>query len=457
MKPVQVQAKRFTVIGAARSGVGVARLLHGAGAPVFVSDSAPRGAKAEAASMLEQAGIAFEFGGHSARVHETDVVVLSPGVPDSSPVVQEAVRRGLQVVSELEVSSWFCPGAMVAITGTNGKTTTTTLCGRIFEDARKPVVVGGNIDPAFADVVAGMSADHTAVLEVSSFQLDHVVTFRPRIAVLLNITPDHLDRYDHDFGKYVASKCRVFANQGPDDTVIYNADDAVTRQAVEQLLPAGVHALPFSVTQIMKEGAWLAEGVVMTGIHGRRSSVVEAADISIRGTHNLYNAMAATLSAQVMGVSTASIRATLRDFKGVEHRLEFVRTLNGITYINDSKATNVDSVWYALQSYSAPLILLLGGRDKGNDYTRLQDLVRKHVKAIVAIGESADKVRSSFAGIVPVDTAASMEEAVSMATRRAARGDMVLLSPACASFDWFTNYEHRGKVFKEIVGALPGA
>jgi len=346
---------------------------------------------------------------------------------------------------------------MVAITGTNGKTTTTTLCGRIFEDARKPVVVGGNIDPAFADVVAGMSADHTAVLEVSSFQLDHVVTFHPRIAVLLNITPDHLDRYDHDFGKYVASKCRVFANQGPDDTVIYNADDAVTRQAVEQLLPAGVHALPFSVMQIMKEGAWLAEGVVMTGIHGRRSSVVEAADISIRGTHNLYNAMAATLSAQVMGVSTASIRATLRDFKGVEHRLEFVRTLNGITYINDSKATNVDSVWYALQSYSAPLILLLGGRDKGNDYTRLQDLVRKHVKAIVAIGESADKVRSSFAGIVPVDTAASMEEAVSMATRRAARGDMVLLSPACASFDWFTNYEHRGKVFKEIVGALPGA
>ena len=435
----------------------MARLLHAAGVPVLVSESAVREKKAEVAVLLEQYGIACEFGGHSPRVHECDMLVISPGVPDSSPVVQEAVQRGIQVASELEVSSWFCPGPIVAITGTNGKTTTTTLCGRIFEDARKPVVVGGNIDPAFADVVGEMSAAHIAVIEVSSFQLDHVATLRPRVAVLLNITPDHLDRYDHDFGKYVESKCRVFAHQGPGDTLVYNADDAVTRQAVEQRLPAGVRALPFSATTPLREGAWLAGGVLMTGLQNRQASVIAAADISIRGTHNLYNAMAATLSAQVMGVSTASIRSTLRDFKGVEHRLEFVRTINGITYINDSKATNVDSVWYALQSYDAPLIVLLGGRDKGNDYGRLRDLVRDHVKAIIALGESADKVRSAFVDMVPVDIAVSMDEAVTMATGRASHGDIVLLSPACASYDWFNNYEHRGKVFKEIVGALPGA
>jgi len=456
VKPAQIDGKRIAVIGAARSGIAVARLLRNAGALVFVSDSATREQKADAALTLGTLGIACEFGGHSDRVYDADVMVLSPGVPDTSPVVREAGRRGLRLVSELEVSSWFCPGPMVAITGTNGKTTTTTLCGRMLEDARKPVVVGGNIDPAFADVVGDMSPAHTAVLEISSFQLDHIETFRPRIAVLLNITPDHLDRYDHDFGKYVASKRRVFAHQGAGDYVIYNTDDAVTRESVEQHLPPNVHRLPFSVQQPLQEGAWLAGDTVQTSMHGKLTTIIRAGEISIRGMHNLYNAMAATLSAQAMGVSAASIRATLRDFKGVEHRLEVVRTLKGITYINDSKATNVDSVWYALQSYSAPLVLLLGGRDKGNDYTRLHELVRKHVKAIIAIGESAGNVQSSFAGIVAVDVAGSMEQAVEMATARAVHGDIVLLSPACASFDWFNNYEHRGNVFKGLVNAMPG-
>ena len=453
---MHIAGKRFVVIGAARSGVAVARLLHAAGASVFVSDNAPEERKAEAVRTLTQLGVAYEFGGHSARVLDADIIAISPGVPDAVPIVQEAIRRGITLVSELEVSGWFCPGPIVAITGTNGKTTTTTLCGRMFEDARRPVVVGGNIDPAFADVVGGMTPEHTAVLEVSSFQLDHAKTFHPRVAVLLNITPDHLDRYDHDFSKYVESKSRVFVFQGAGDTVIYNDDDDVTRHAVDERLPAGVHRLPFSVRRTLTEGAWVAEGTLMTCVNGRRARVIATDDISIRGIHNLYNAMAATLSAQVMAVSTASVRATLRDFKGVEHRLEVVRTIDGVTYINDSKATNVDSVWYALQSYDAPLILLLGGRDKGNDYLRLHDLVRKHVKAIIAIGESAGKVESSFAGIVPVENAASMDQAVRAATARATRGDIVLLSPACASFDWFTNYEHRGRVFKEIVQALLG-
>jgi UDP-N-acetylmuramoylalanine--D-glutamate ligase len=456
MVPAQLAGRRFSVIGAARSGVAVARLLHAAGAPVFVSDNAPKEKKAAAAAELERLGIDYEFGGHSPRAIDADVIVLSPGVPDSSPIVQQAAGRGRTIVSELEVSSWFCPGTIVAITGTNGKTTTTTLCGRMFEDARRPVVVGGNIDPAFADVVTSMSPDHTAVLEVSSFQLDHVETFRPRIAVLLNITPDHLDRYDHDMAKYVASKCRVFAHQGEGDSLIYNDDDATTREAVEKYLPTSVMRLPFSAHRTLSEGAWVSNGMISTGIGSKQTAIVPTADITIRGTHNLYNAMAATLSAQLLNVPVASLRATLRDFKGVEHRLEFVRALNGITYINDSKGTNVDSVWYALQSYDAPLIVLLGGRDKGNDYGRLRDLVRAHVKAIIAIGESADKVRTAFVDLVPVDVATSMDQAVSLATGRAVKGDIVLLSPACASFDWFDNYEHRGKVFKSIVSTLPG-
>jgi UDP-N-acetylmuramoylalanine--D-glutamate ligase len=456
MVPVQLAGRRFAVIGAARSGVAVARLLRTAGASVFVSDNSPKEKKAAAAAELERLNIECEFGGHSPRAIDADVIVLSPGVPDSSTIVQQAAGRGLVIVSELEVSSWFCPGAIVAITGTNGKTTTTTLCGRMFEDARRPVVVGGNIDPAFADVVGGMLPGDTAVLEVSSFQLDHVQTFRPRIAVLLNITPDHLDRYDHDMSKYAASKCRVFACQGSGDALIYNDDDPMTREAVEKYLPANVYRLPFSAHRNLTDGAWVSNGMVTTGIRGKQTAIVPTSDISIRGIHNLYNAMAATLSAQLMSVPVASLRATLRDFKGVEHRLEFVRTLRGITYINDSKGTNVDSVWYALQSYDAPLIVLLGGRDKGNDYGRLRDLVRDHVKAIVAIGESAEKVRTAFADLVPVDVATSMDQAVELAAGRAVDGDIVLLSPACASFDWFDNYEHRGRVFKSIVSALPG-
>ena len=452
----QIAERRWVVLGAARSGLAVARLLQDAGAGVFVSDSAPRENKAAAVAALEQMHVPFEFGAHSSRVIKADAMVISPGIPDSAPVVRQAIERGIMLVSELEVSSWFCPGPIVAITGTNGKTTTTTLAGRMFEDARQPVVVGGNIDPAFADVVRDMTARHTAVLEVSSFQLDHVTEFRPRVAVLLNITPDHMDRYDHDFGKYTASKCRVFARQGEGDTLIYNEDDEVTRTAVVAQAPPGVRLLPFSARTALAEGAYLADGVLTTALHGRRTGVVAAAEISIRGTHNLYNAMAATLAAEVMGLSPASLRATLRDFKGVEHRLEVVRTLNGVTYINDSKATNVDAVWYALQSYDAPLVLLLGGRDKGNDYARLEDLVRRHVKAVIAVGESAEKVRTAFAAVVPVSVATSMDQAVSLAAAQAARGDIVLLSPACASFDWFENYEHRGRVFKDLVRALPG-
>lgn len=460
MKDVEserIRNTRFSVIGAARSGIAAARLLAGAGGHVFVSDTAPPESMSAAMASLSQLGIPSEFGGHSPRALDADMLVISPGVPSTAPLVRQAIERGLPVVSELEAASWFAKGTMVAITGTNGKTTTTTLAGRMFEDARRASVVAGNIGTAFSEVVSTLTPEHVAILEVSSFQLDHVDTFRPKIAVLLNITPDHLDRYEHSMARYVESKCRVFARQGRGDVVVYNRDDEVTRDAVERHVPAGVLLLPFSVTSTLSSGAWVEKEAVITRVAGQRTEILPTSDISIRGTHNLCNAMAATLAAQVLGIGPASLRATLRNFKGVEHRLEFVREVGGVTYINDSKATNVDSVWYALQSFTAPLIVLIGGRDKGNDYARLEELVRTHVKAIVAIGESAEKVHAAFHAVVPVEKAATMKDAVSTAAGLAVRGDVVLLSPACASFDWFTNYEQRGKVFKELVAKLPGA
>jgi UDP-N-acetylmuramoylalanine--D-glutamate ligase len=314
-----------------------------------------------AVASLSEAEIPYEFGGHTPRALEADVLVLSPGVPSTAPLVRQGLDRGLTVVSELETASWFNTGTIVAITGTNGKTTTTTLTGRMFEDAHRPSVVAGNIGTAFSEMVSTVTPGHTVILEVSSFQLDHVDSFRPTVSVLLNITPDHLDRYEHSMELYIRSKCRVFARQGEGDVVVYNLDDEQTRVAVEQSVPTGVTLLPFSVTTTLTTGAWVDNGALVTAVSGNRTEIIHADDISIRGTHNLYNAMAATLAGQVLGIGPASLRATLKNFKGVEHRLEFVREVNGITYINDSKATNVDAVWYALQSYCASVVLI-GGR-----------------------------------------------------------------------------------------------
>jgi UDP-N-acetylmuramoylalanine--D-glutamate ligase len=343
---------------------------------------------------------------------------------------------------------------VVAITGTNGKTTTTTLTGRIFEDARKPAVVAGNIGIAFSQVVGHMNEKTTAILEVSSFQLDHIERFKPRVAVLLNITPDHLDRYDHSVDRYSAAKFRIFENQRGGDVLIYNHDDEIVRSGVERSVSGLVKRVPFSLRERLAEGAYVEKGRLLVSIDGEVTDIIACDAISIGGLHNLQNAMAATLIGKVMGIHAASLRGTLKNFKGVEHRLEFVRELRGVSFVNDSKGTNIDSVWYALQSFHSPIILVLGGRDKGNDYSRLYDLVKKHVRTIIAIGESASKVEQAFAGIVPVTTATDMEQAVQRSAELAQPGDVVLLSPACASFDWFDNYEHRGRVFKEHVMAL---
>jgi UDP-N-acetylmuramoylalanine--D-glutamate ligase len=443
--------KKISVIGAARSGVAVAKLLQSQGSQVFVSDkTGPEKLKAEA-QMLRELGIEHELGGHSHRVYDCSLIVISPGVPSNAPVVLEARTRGINVVSEVEVASWFCRSPIIAITGSNGKTTTTTLIGRILGDAKKKHTVAGNIGTAFSSVVLELAPTDLAVLEISSFQLDHCETFRPRISAIMNITQNHMDRYDHSMEKYAGSKARIFMNQKGDDVLIFDADDQHTAMIAQN---AKCRQIPFSIRQHLAEGAFMENGTLMTVLKGRRTGVIHVDDISIKGPHNLYNAMAASLVGQLTGVGTASIRATLRNFKGVEHRQEFVREVNGVRYYNDSKATSVEAVWYALQSYDQPVVLMLGGRDKGNDYTRIVDLVRKHVRAIIAMGESADKVEAAFSGTKPVYRATSIDEAVQLAHHQAQGGDVVLFSPACASFDWFENYEQRGRVFKELVKNL---
>ncbi len=450
----ELKNKRFSILGAARSGLAVAALLKEHGASVFVSDKAPADKMQQAVAELERMGVPYELGSNTGRVLDADVLVLSPGVPSSAPLVRGALEKGVRVVSELEVASWFCEAPMVAVTGTNGKTTTTTLIGEIFADAGRPAIVAGNIGTAFSLEVSKAGEDSVAILEVSSFQLDYIASFRPRVSIILNITPDHLDRYEHSFEKYIASKCRIFENQREGDILIYNWDDDVTRREVERLAHPGITRLPFSIIRPLEAGAWVEAGNLMTTVYGKRSAVIPVMRIGIKGGHNRYNSMAATLAAQAMGVPADTIASTLMSFQGVEHRLEFVRELDGVKYVNDSKATNVDSVWYALQSFDTPIVIMLGGRDKGNEYSRLRDLMKQHVRAVVAIGESADKVVQAFGAEFTVRKAATMEEAVNAGTELARPGDVVLLSPACASFDWFENYEHRGRVFKDIVKNL---
>ncbi|MGD0035809.1 MAG: UDP-N-acetylmuramoyl-L-alanine--D-glutamate ligase [Bacteroidota bacterium] len=446
-----IHNKKVSVIGAVRSGVAVAKLLKSHNANVFVSDSAIADKLQASISNLQSEKIEYEIGKHSNRVYECELMVISPGVPSNAPVVLEALKRNIKVVSELEVGSWFCRAPIVAITGSNGKTTTATLTGRILSDATKKHVVAGNIGTAFSSVVLELAETDIAVLEVSSFQLDHIDKFRPKISVLLNITPDHMDRYDHSMEMYSASKARVFKNQRAGDVLIYNIDDEWTNKIIYQ---AQCRKIGLSVQKKLTEGAFIEDGKLITSIDGTRTEIIDINQIFIKGIHNLYNSMAAILVGQLLGVDTTLIQSTLRTFEGVEHRLEFVRKLNEVCYYNDSKATNVDSVWFALQSFKEPIVLFLGGRDKGNDYSRLTELVRTQVKAIVAIGESADIVEQSFKGATVITKASSMEEAVDIARFLAQPGDVVLLSPACASFDWFKNYEHRGEVFKGLVNKL---
>ncbi len=454
MTPAQIQGKAVTVVGGGRSGLAVARLLARAGAVVFLTEKGPPTTYLEAA--LTAVGAAFEFGGHTPRALDADFFVVSPGVPSTVNLVRQAVRSGIPVFAEIEVASWFCRAPIVAITGSNGKTTTTSLLHHIFTQAGRPTIVAGNIGYPFSDYVTEAPEDGVVVLEVSSFQLDHIDTFRPRVSVLLNITPDHLDRYDYDFSAYARSKFRIFENQRDEDVLVYNADDPLVRDYVElERRKRTFRTRAFSLNPENEAGAFVRDGALILRINQNEETLMQADKLALPGRHNLYNSLAAAVAARVMEVRNDVIRESLASFEGVPHRLEFVREVDGVRYVNDSKATNVNSVWYALESFEEPLLLIIGGRDKGNDYTALKPLVRRKVRVLIALGESADKVMDELgpeAG--ECLKAQSMEDALRYARLFARSGEVVLLSPACASFDMFENYEDRGDTFKRLVANL---
>ncbi|MFK7844250.1 MAG: UDP-N-acetylmuramoyl-L-alanine--D-glutamate ligase [Rhodothermales bacterium] len=460
MKANQVAGKRVTVVGAARSGIAVSKLLNEASARVFLTEF--KAGSSDQISELNAAGVAFEFGGHTPRALEADFVVVSPGVPSTIPLLVEAVEKGIPIFSEIEVAFWFCQAPIVAITGSNGKTTTTSLAAHVFAHAGRTVHVAGNIGKAFSDITKNTSSNDVVILEVSSFQLDHIDTFRPDISVLLNITPDHLDRYGYQFENYAASKFRIFENQTSEDTLIYCYDDLFVRNKVEQLAhpdakgstkrPNRVKTLGISQEQEIRDGAFLRESDLVIRFKQEEEFLMRKEELALKGPHNVYNSLAAAMAARVMEIPNLFVRESLSSFEGVAHRLELVREVNGVRYINDSKATNVNAVWYALESFRENIILIAGGRDKGNDYTSLKPLIQRNVRMVIAIGESADKVDRELGELAEQHLIMNtLEEAVHTAHLLAKSGEVVLLSPACASFDMFNNYEERGDVFKSTV------
>lgn len=447
--------KRLVILGGGESGYGTAVLAKKQGYDVFLSDNGVISEKY--AGKLSDAGINFEEGGHTeVLILNADEVVKSPGIPDTVPIVTKIRDAGIPVVSEIEFAGRYTKSRSVCITGSNGKTTTTTLIYNILKNAGYKVGLAGNIGNSYAYQIADGDNDWY-VIELSSFQLDGMTEFKADIAVLMNITPDHLDRYDYDMKKYADSKMRITNNQGTEDYFIYCADD---KNTVEQIsgreLPMCL--LPFSFEKpeggTMLQGAY-SEGEFFYAVSAGATLKMPLKDLKIKGRHNLYNAMAASLAAMAAGVDKDSITDTLSNYAGIEHRLEIVGEVNGVEYINDSKATNVDAVWYALESMEKPVVWIAGGTDKGNDYSMLDGLVKEKVKSLVCMGKDNDALLKHFTGMVPeIYDTHSLEEAMPMVLKSAGKGDVVLLSPACASFDLFANYEERGKLFKDWVRKL---
>jgi UDP-N-acetylmuramoylalanine--D-glutamate ligase len=445
-----VKGRKITVFGAGSSGLAVARLLKRNGALVFVSEKKSETDAGEAAAFLSSAGIEAEFGFHSLRALGADWIVVSPGIPISTPPLKEAGKRGIPIFGELETASWFCDAPIVAVTGSNGKSTTTALLGEIFKASGKKTAVAGNIGRPFSEDAESLTPDGVAVLEVSSFQLETIRTFHPKAALFLNLTQDHLNRHG-SLDVYGKIKARIFENQDPGDWLILNGrDERVTA------LSEGAKGKKsfFGIDKPGQDCGIVRNGKLVVRLDGREEILLDADDLGIRGEHNAANALAASLACRRMGIGSDVMAEVLRSFRGLPHRLEFVRELEGVSYVNDSKATNVDSVWYALNSFDRPIVLIAGGRDKDSDFTALRERISDKVRCIVLIGEAADKMEKAFKGTRPMVRAKSFVEAVRLARKQSERGDVVLLSPACASFDMFHNFEDRGDQFRAMVRAL---
>lgn len=430
--------------------MGAAILAKKQGYATFLSDAGTF--KDKYRSDLTSYAIEFEEGQHTeARILAADEIIKSPGVPEKAPIMKKIREKNIPVVSEIEFASRYTKAKIVAITGTNGKTTTTSLTYHIFKKAGLNVGLAGNIGFSFARSVAEHQHD-VYVLEISSFQLDDTQYFRPDVAVLLNITPDHLDRYNYNLDEYVAAKFKIMANQGKDDSFVYCSDDTTITNwlANHQIVP---QQLPFSLAKKDDSVGFTEDGNII--INHKTPFTMSINDLSLRGSHNTYNSLAAGIAARIFDIKKEVLRESLTDFAGVEHRLEFVAKIGGIEYINDSKATNVNSTWYALESMTKPVVWIVGGVDKGNDYEVLKPLVMKKVKAIVCLGVNNIKIHEAFSKHVDIlVNTTTAEEAVKMASQLADKDDVVLLSPACASFDLFENYEDRGSQFKRAVRHL---
>lgn len=439
------------ILGGGESGVGTAILAQQKGLSVFLSDNGML--KEEHRKTLIDYNIDFEEGGHTEeKVLSAHEIVKSPGIPDTTPLMQKILAKDIHVVSEIEFAGRYSTAKMVCITGSNGKTTTASLIYHILKSAGLKVGLGGNIGKSFARQVAEENYDYY-VLELSSFQLDNMYDFKADIAVLLNITPDHLDRYDHKMQNYVDAKMRIIRNQKVNDALIYWIDDPVVTKEIEKLKPEA-SLYPFSETENENAAAYCNNEKLFIRTK-KQTFDMELELLALEGTHNLYNSMASGIVAKLLDITDDKLRESLSDFKGVPHRLEKVATVRGVQYINDSKATNVNSCWYAMQSMRAKTVLILGGTDKGNDYSEIEELVKNKARALIFLGKDNSKLHDFFDGKVPeIRDANSMKEAVAYSYELAQSGDTVLLSPCCASFDLFKNYEDRGNQFKEWVRKL---
>jgi UDP-N-acetylmuramoylalanine--D-glutamate ligase len=448
--PFELRGKRVLVVGLARTGVATSLFCAARGAHVTATDTRAENEIGEALAPLRAAGVNLELGGHRENTFlEQDLIVPSPGVPADAPLLQAARPKGITIWSEVELADRFLHGRLIGITGSNGKTTTTSLIEHILRNAGFSTILAGNIGTPLIARVEHTGDDSITVVELSSFQLELIETFRPNISVFLNLTADHLDRH-HTFEAYGHAKARIFENQTASDSAVLNADDPATTP----LAPTKPHLYWFSRKQRVAQGAFVRENGIVFRHDGREEAVLSLKEIPLPGAHNVENVLAAVVATRLAGADAAAIAKGVRSFAGVEHRLEFVAEIGGVRYYNDSKATNVDATLKALDAFPGRILIVLGGKDKGSDYTLLQRPLREKAILALLIGAAADKIEKQITGSVAIERAGTIERAVEIASHAARPGDVVLLAPACASFDQFQNYEHRGRVFKELVHQL---
>lgn len=449
----QLFKMRISIIGAARSGISAAKLAKRLQHSVLISDSKPiESFEQEVIKQFDTLGISYEFGSHTDKIYSCDIMVVSPGVPPTSKIIQEAQNRGIKIIGEMEFASQNMKNPIIAVTGTNGKTTTTSLIAHIFNSSGRKAVTAGNIGTPLSDFAGVISEDTVAVVEVSSFQLDRIDYFKPDVAIILNITPDHIS-YHGSMENYVETKWKISSNQIAENLLILNSDDDTLLQSCSNYLKGSPRIEYFSQNPV-DTGVFISQGKILFSTQHNLEELMTVEKLSLPGIHNAYNSMAAALAARAFEITKEEIRHSLESFTAVEHRLEFVRNFCGVSFVNDSKATNINAAWYALMSFKKPIIWIAGGRGDNNDYSLLDKNVDSNVSMIVAIGEEADAIFQHFCTTKTCIKVDSLQEAIHTAFENARKNDIILFSPACKSFDMFKSYEERGEKFKEIVNGL---